>query len=87
MSPFKFVKKIYNYEITLDEAMDDQEKLEKLIIRLKNYKAKNKKKIEEKNEVLRSAVELFRAREDIIGFFEKRIFTVKGNVFKTKEEK
>ena len=44
LSPFKFVKKIYNYEITLDEAMDDQEKLEKLIIRLKNYKAKNKKK-------------------------------------------
>ena len=43
LSPFKFVKKIYNYEITLDEAMDDQEKLEKLIIRLKNYKAKNKK--------------------------------------------
>ena len=44
LSPFKFVKKIYNYEITLDEAMDDQEKLEKLIIRLKNCKAKNKKK-------------------------------------------
>ena len=87
LSLFKFVEKIYNYEITLDEAMDDQEKLEKLIIRLKNYKAKNKKKIEEKNEVLRSAVELFRAREDIIGFFEKRIFPVKGNVFKTKEEK
>ena len=40
-SPFKFVEKIYNYKITLDEAMDDQEKLEKLIIRLKNYKAKN----------------------------------------------
>ena len=44
MSLFKFVEKIYNYEITLDEAMDDQEKLEKLIIRLKNYKAKNKNK-------------------------------------------
>ena len=74
MSPFKFVKKIYNYEITLDEAMDDQEKLEKLIIRLKNYKAKNKKKkkIEEKNKVLRSAAELFRVREDIIVFFWKK---------------
>ena len=41
LPPFKFVEKIYNYKITLDEAMDDQEKLEKLIIRLKNYKAKN----------------------------------------------
>ena len=36
LSPFKFVEKIYNYEITLDEAMDDQEKLEQLIIRLEN---------------------------------------------------
>ena len=26
-------------------------------------------------------------RENIIVFFEKRIFPVKGNVFKTKEEK
>ena len=36
-SPFKFVEKIYNYKITLDEAIDNQEKLEKLIIRLENY--------------------------------------------------
>ena len=42
--PLKFVEKIYNYEITLDEAMDDQTKLEKLIIRIENYRAKNKKK-------------------------------------------
>ena len=26
-------------------------------------------------------------RQDIIGFFEKRIFPFTGNVFKTKEEK
>ena len=42
--PLKFVKKIHNYEITLDEAMDDHSKLEKLIIRLENYNAKKKKK-------------------------------------------
>ena len=42
--PLKFIEKIYNYEITLGEAMDDQEKLEKLISRLENYNAKNKKK-------------------------------------------
>ena len=30
---------------------------------------------------------MFRARENIIGFFEKGIFPFKGNVFKTKEEK
>ena len=42
--PLKFIEKIHNYEITLDEAMDNQEKLEKLIIRLENYGAKSNKK-------------------------------------------
>ena len=36
--------KNFNYEIILDEAIDDQPKLEKLIIRLENYKAKKFKK-------------------------------------------
>ena len=40
LSPLKFVEKIFNYEITLDEAKDDQDKLEKLIIRLERYKPK-----------------------------------------------
>ena len=44
MLPLKFIEKIHNYEITLDEAMDNQEKLEKLIRRLENYNAKKKKK-------------------------------------------
>ena len=82
----KFVEKIFNYEITLDEAKDDQDKLEKLIIRLEKYKPKINLKKEEKNKVLESAVNLFDAGEDIIGFFEKGIFLFKGNVFKTKEE-
>ena len=28
--PLKFIEKIYNYEITLDEAIEDQAKLNKL---------------------------------------------------------
>ena len=40
-SPFKFVAKIYNYEITLEEAMDNKKKLENLISKLKIYEAKN----------------------------------------------
>ena len=35
--PLTFIKKFHNYEITLDEAMDDQEELKKLISRLENY--------------------------------------------------
>ena len=88
--PLRFVEKIHNYEITLDEAMDYQAKLEKLITRLEKYNAKKKKKkkkIEEKNKVLESAVKLFGVREDIIDFSKKGIFSFKGNVFKTKEEK
>ena len=37
----EFIEKIHNYGITLDQTMDDQEKLEKLIIGLENYNAKN----------------------------------------------
>ena len=60
--------------------------LEKRINRLENYKAKKSSKIKEKKNVLESAVKLFYAREDIISYFEKGIFPLKGNVFKTKEE-
>ena len=42
--PLKCIEKIHNYENTLDEAMGNQEKLEKLISRLENWNAKNKKK-------------------------------------------
>ena len=42
-SPLKFARKIYNYEITLDEAVEDQEKLENSIIRLENYKPRKTK--------------------------------------------
>ena len=40
-SPLKFARKIHNYEITLDEAIEDQEKLENLIIKIENYKGRN----------------------------------------------
>ena len=47
--PLKFVEKNFNYEITLDEAKDDQNQLAKLIIRLEKYKPKiNLKKRREK---------------------------------------
>ena len=45
-----------------------------------------KKKIEEKNRVLESAVKLSDARDDIIDLFRKRIFQYKGSAFRTKEE-
>ena len=47
---------------------------------------KKKKKKEEKNRVLKSAKNLFDARDDIIDLFEKGAFLYKENVFKTKKE-
>ena len=40
-SPLKCSRKTHNYEITLNEAIDDQEKLENITIRLENRKSRN----------------------------------------------
>ena len=87
LSPLKFVAKIHNYEITLDEAINDQTKLGILINKLNNnYNPRIPEKVKEKNNVLKSAKKLFSAREEIINLFEKGIFPYKGNLFKSKEE-
>ena len=86
-SPLKFARKSHNYEITLNEAIDDQEKLENLIIRLENYKPRNTRKKEEKDKVLESARKLLYARNDIINAFDKKNFLYKDSESKTKEEK
>ena len=75
LSLFKFVEKIYNYEITLDEAMDDQEKLEKLIIRLKNYKAKNKKKNRREKWSLKICSRIVSCERRYYWFFWKKNFS------------
>ena len=86
LSPLKFNEKIHNYEITLDEARNNQTELGILVNKLKNdYNPKNPKKVKEKNNVLKSARKLLDARKDI-DFFERGIFPYKGNIFKTKEE-
>ena len=84
--PLKSIEKNHNYEITLDEAINDQQDLNILINKLNNnYEPTNTEKIEEKKRVLKSARKLQNARKDI-NFFEKGIFPYRGNVFKTKEE-
>ena len=80
--PLKFVERIYNYKITLDEVKEDQDKLEKLIIRLENYSAKK----EEKKKVLESAVKLFNARRDLIVFIKKEFFRLKVMYLKQKKK-
>ena len=85
--PLKFIEKIHNYEITLDEAINDQTALDILInILNNNYNPRNTNKIEEKKRVLESARKLRDARNNIIDLFEKGIFPYRGNVFTTKEK-
>ena len=82
--PLKFIEKIHNYEITLDEAINDQTEL---INKLNNdYGPRNTEKIQEKKRVFESERKLQNARKDIIDFFEEGTFPYRGNVFKTKEE-
>ena len=65
--PLKFIEKIHNYEITLNEARNNQTELGTLINKLNNdYNPKNPKKVKEKNKVLKSARKLLDARKDII---------------------
>ena len=56
-SPLKFARKNHNYEITLDEAIYDQEKLENSIIRRETKESKPrkaKKKKKEQNRKIKS---------------------------------
>ena len=81
--PLRFIEKIHDYEITLNEAIEDQTKLKILITRLNNeYNPRSQKKVKEKNKVLESGRKLSDARDEIINLFEKEIFPYKGNVFK-----
>ena len=50
--PLKFIEKIHNYEITLNEAIEDQTKLKILINKLNNdYTPRIEKKNRKKNRV------------------------------------
>ena len=70
MFPLKFIKKIHNYEITLDEARNYQTELRILINKLNNdYNPRNPKKEKEKNNVLESSRKLLDERKDFAGFF------------------
>ena len=58
--PSKFASKIYNKNLTLQEAEDNQQELEILINKLNNdYNPRNQIKINEKNDNLKSARKFF----------------------------
>ena len=64
--PLKFASKIYNRNLTLQKAKDDQQELEILINKLNNnYNPVNQIKIKEKNDALKFAKKIvFREEKD-----------------------
>ena len=57
--PLKFIEKFHNYEITLNEAIEDQTKLKILRNKLNNeYNPRSTKNAKEENRVLESARKL-----------------------------
>ena len=73
--PLKFASKIYNYDLTLQKAQDNQQELKILIKRLNNnYTPYKKEKIKEKDDTLYSANKLYAIKNEIINAFKKGIF-------------
>ena len=68
--PLKFIEKIHNYEITLDQARNYRRELRILRNKLNNdYNPRNLKQAKDKNNVLESARKLLDPGKDIIVFF------------------
>ena len=73
--PLKFASKIYNYDLTLQKAQDNQQELKTLINKLnKNYNPQKKLKMKEKDDTLYSAKKLHAIKNEIINAFNKGIF-------------
>ena len=77
MFPLKFIEKNHNYEITLDEAKNNQTELGILINKLNNnYNPKIQKKVKEKNNVLKSARKVLQ-ENCLLVFLKKQFFGIK----------
>ena len=73
--PLKFASKIYNYDLTLQKAQDNQQELQILKNNLNNnYNPTDKIKIKEKNDTLHSAKTLYTIKNEIINAFKKGVF-------------
>ena len=84
--PLKFIEKVHNYEITLDEATEKQIELKILINKLnKHYNPRIPKKAKEKNRVLESAKKLSDAMILLI-FLKKEFFRIKIMHLKQKKK-
>ena len=86
--PLKFASKIYNYDLTLQKAQDNQQELNILINKLSNNynPQKKKEKIKEKDDTLYSAKKFYVIKNEIINAFKKGSFPYIDG-FQVKKEK
>ena len=72
--PLKFASKIYNYDLTLQKAQDNQQELKILMNKLNNkYNPHKKEKTKEKDDTLYSGKKLHAIKNEIINAFKKGI--------------
>ena len=72
--PLKFASKIYNYDLTLQKAQDNQQELKILMNKLNNkYNPHKKEKTKEKDDTLYSGKKLYAIKNEIINAFKKGI--------------
>ena len=84
----KFIGKIHNYKIMLDEAIEDQTKLKMLINKVNNdYNPRTSKKMDEKNRVLESARKFLMREMILLIFLKKEFFHIKIMYLKQKKKK
>ena len=73
--PSKFASKIYNKNLTLQEAKYDQQKLKILINNLNNdYNPQNPENIKEKNDTLKSAKNCFLSGKKLLEHLREVFF-------------
>ena len=81
---------IYNGELSINDAKNEQNNVAILINELKNYGPTNPKKVKSRQEVLGNANRPYAIRNDIINGFKNKIFTTKQagtkDISKSKSE-
>ena len=73
-----FARDIYNGEISLEDANEDQEKLlDEIIYFHKKTKPKNGRKKQEKEDVIKNLRNFYNGRKKVINAFDSKIFPIK----------
>ena len=80
-----FGNKFFNDKTSIEDALEEQTKIEKLLMSLKKCDPSNGYKIKTRKEVLKNADDLLKTRNKITRAFEDGIFRFAKNVQKKKK--